>query len=584
MVKKYTILLFCFISYNISFSQTEKAYYNKDWKICDESKADYYRLITNDKKSNPKGKIKSFYITGELRSEGNFSYIDFKNSGNDLKDGIHIFYFKSGNKEANVPFINGKRNGLQTTWYEGGELETESFFKNGLAEGNHTYYHKNGNIKVISSYKDDKRDSKYYIYCNELNNCEKVFNNYVYTDKYNNAEEWNLIDNEFAISKLKAGEGLHINSFEFGSGTLHQTLNLPFDLESNFSIDVRIECQYINNDNYHGIVWGYEDYENYNYFYINFSGFFKVGKVVKGIDLIDEKSYSSNINQDCYQNSLKIIRQQNNLFYSINNEIVHKDNFSFFKGYNVGFAQGSHQKLLYNSFELRYDIDSSLITNKDSSTTEDGWTGNGTGFFIDKNGFIATNYHVIKDSKKIEIEFVRNGLKVSYPAEIVKSDKQNDISVLKIISLDFEPFSSIPYNFKTKISDVGSEIFALGYPLALSVMGTEIKFTDGKISSKTGMNGDITTYQISVPIQPGNSGGPLFDFNGNLIGITSSTINRKLNITENVNYAIKSSYLKNLIDVLDYKINPPNDNSISNLSLTEKIKELSSYVVLIRIK
>jgi serine protease Do len=98
------------------------------------------------------------------------------------------------------------------------------------------------------------------------------------------------------------------------------------------------------------------------------------------------------------------------------------------------------------------------------------------------------------------------------------------------------------------------------------------------------MQGDITSYQISVPIQPGNSGGPLFDFDGNLIGITSSGVNRKLDITENVNYAIKSSYLKNLIDVLDYKLTLPNDTSISHMTLTEKIKELSDYVVLIKIK
>ncbi len=72
-------------------------------------------------------------------------------------------------------------------------------------------------------------------------------------------------------------------------------------------------------------------------------------------------------------------------------------------------------------------------------------------------------------------------------------------------------------------------------------MGNEIKFTDGKISSKSGFQGDITTYQISVPIQPGNSGGPLFDEKGNLVGITSSGVNKQL--ADNANYAIKTSYL-----------------------------------------
>jgi len=114
------------------------------------------------------------------------------------------------------------------------------------------------------------------------------------------------------------------------------------------------------------------------------------------------------------------------------------------------------------------------------------------------------------------------------------------------------------------------------------IMGTEIKFTDGKISSKTGFQGDITKYQISVPIQPGNSGGPLFDYDGNLIGITSSGINPDL--TENVNYAIKSIYLKSLVDVLNYKLSLPNSKLISSKTLTEKIKILSDYVVYIKVK
>ncbi len=115
-------------------------------------------------------------------------------------------------------------------------------------------------------------------------------------------------------------------------------------------------------------------------------------------------------------------------------------------------------------------------------------------------------------------------------------------------------------------------------------MGNEIKFTDGKISSKTGIQGDVTTYQISVPIQAGNSGGALFDYDGNLIGITSAGLNREHFQSENVNYAIKSSYLKNLIDVLPISIRIPNDRTIAIKSFTDKIKILSDYVVHIRTK
>ena len=118
--------------------------------------------------------------------------------------------------------------------------------------------------------------------------------------------------------------------------------------------------------------------------------------------------------------------------------------------------------------------------------------------------------------------------------------------------------------------------------LCLVVVLLNLVITDGRISSKTGYQGDITTYQISVPIQAGNSGGPLFDFDGNLVGITSAGLRKDL--TENVNYAIKTSYLKTLIDVLPQQLNLPKDQNIAKTTLTEKIKLLSDYVVLIRIR
>ena len=110
------------------------------------------------------------------------------------------------------------------------------------------------------------------------------------------------------------------------------------------------------------------------------------------------------------------------------------------------------------------------------------------------------------------------------------------------------------------------------------ILGEEIKVTDGIISSKTGYQGDVVTYQISVPVQPGNSGGPLFDENGNVIGIVSS----KFTLGDNVSYAIKSNYLLKLLAKNNILINKK--NSISNLKLTDKVKELSKTTLLIKIK
>ena len=215
-----------------------------------------------------------------------------------------------------------------------------------------------------------------------------------------------------------------------------------------------------------------------------------------------------------------------------------------------------------------------------NSSVSSGWTGNGSGFFIDKNGYIATNFHVIDGASEIEVDLVKGDQKQSFKAKVISSDKQNDLSIIKIEDKNFNPFEKLPYSFKATISDVGSSVFALGYPMALTIMGDEVKFTDGKISSKTGFQGDITTYQISVPVQPGSSGGPLFDYDGNIIGI----VNAKIMAADNVSYAIKLAYLNNLIDVLPDILSLPNDISIAQKPLTEKIKELSNYVVLIKIR
>ena len=97
-----------------------------------------------------------------------------------------------------------------------------------------------------------------------------------------------------------------------------------------------------------------------------------------------------------------------------------------------------------------------------------------------------------------------------------------------------------------------------------------------------GYDGDITKYQISAPIQGGNSGGPLFDDKGNLIGINAAKLNVK--VADNVSYSIKTSYVLNLIDNLPKSIDLPSNNKLASLPLTEQIKEITKYVVLIKVK
>lgn len=235
---------------------------------------------------------------------------------------------------------------------------------------------------------------------------------------------------------------------------------------------------------------------------------------------------------------------------------------------------GSEGQALIREMEL----DKTTTTNV--SVFENGrqYKATGSGFFITANGTIVTNHHVVDGADGIDVFVNRNGTVKSYHAKVLISDKTNDISLLKIEDDSFVNFPSIPYAIKTTLQDVGTSVFALGYPM-LNILGEEIKVTDGIISSKTGYQGDIVTYQISAPIQPGNSGGPLFDKQGNLVGITNAGVPD----AQNVGYAIKTSYLKNLIDVAPTPIALPANNSISGLSFTEKIKRLTPYVVLIKV-
>ena len=197
------------------------------------------------------------------------------------------------------------------------------------------------------------------------------------------------------------------------------------------------------------------------------------------------------------------------------------------------------------------------------------WSG--TGFAL-KNNYIVTNYHVIEGARTINIQGVNGDFNKKYRAKVVATDKYNDLAILKVEGVNIAS-ASIPYSVKTSTSEVGEDVFVLGYPMT-STMGEEIKLTTGVVSSKTGFQGDVSLYQISAPIQPGNSGGPLFDSNGNVIGIVSA----KHMDAENVGYAIKASYLKNLMESALSENVLPQTNKISNYKLSDKVKSVKNYV------
>ena len=204
--------------------------------------------------------------------------------------------------------------------------------------------------------------------------------------------------------------------------------------------------------------------------------------------------------------------------------------------------------------------------------------GTATALAITQNGYLVTSQHVVDGSTSFSVILNNNNILTTYDASIVLEDKNNDLAILKINDPKFQKLNPIPFTIKPSLAEVGEDVYALGYPLS-TTMGNELKVTDGIVSSKTGFQGDITSYQVSAPIQPGNSGGPLLDKKGNLIGIISA----KHKGAENVSYAVKSSYLINLINTLDKAPTLPTKNLLSGKTLSDQIKLIKDFIFMIEV-
>lgn len=575
IIKTFGLLILILVGQVALGQKQEKIYYDKEWQVVQSpSKAEYYRLITFDANGKPVGIVKDYYLTGELQWEGKMLFVDKYDNTKDRSDGRCIWYHKNGKKSRESVMVDDKEDGLTTIWYEDGQVAREVEYKLGVLNGKYIDYYENGKVKFKAQYKDGKPVDKWALDCDEFGKCQKVFfDGFKTTD---NDNDWPLMDKDNCESRIIAEKGLRMETTS--ERGFVQLIHLPINIEQNFSIETIINHESGEENSGEGLIWGFKDWDNYYYFTISANGFFRIGAKTEGLNLEFVKwQKTSAINQSTDRNLIKVNKASDKVYFSINGQIVGSEDFYAFRGNNIGFQILSGKKrVLFERLLVREDTDGSDIISKFSSST---WKGNGTGFMIDAKGYIITNYHVVEDATEIEVDLIQSGQKNSYKAKVISSDKQNDLAVIKIDDPKFKPYPKLPYNFKTQISDVGTNVFALGYPMA-NIMGDEIKFTDGKISSKTGFQGDITTYQVSVPVQPGNSGGPLFDYDGNVVGV----VNAKIMKADNVSYAIKTSYAKNLIDVLPETLVLPTDNSLAAKPLTEKIKTLSDYVVLIKIR
>ena len=199
----------------------------------------------------------------------------------------------------------------------------------------------------------------------------------------------------------------------------------------------------------------------------------------------------------------------------------------------------------------------------------------GTGFLIDTRGYLVTNAHVISKADRVSVQS-QSGVELI--ARKIYADDSLDIAILKIDDNIYKPLSSLPYSISKKSTgELAESIFTLGYPK------DEIVYGEGYLSAKTGFNGDSLTCQISISANPGNSGGPVINKDGEVIGVLST----RQTTAEGVVFAIKSKNIFKALDDLkkdsgNLHIKLPVTSSVKNMERPQQVKKIQDCVFMVK--
>jgi hypothetical protein len=200
------------------------------------------------------------------------------------------------------------------------------------------------------------------------------------------------------------------------------------------------------------------------------------------------------------------------------------------------------------------------------SVAEETVTSSGTGFFINSAGWVVTNAHVVEGCANVKV--------ASYGAAQTHVDAQNDLAVIRVI----EPLANISVlPIRRAPPRLGEDIAALGYPLS-NILSDSIKITTGNINSLVGVGNDTRYLQISAPIQPGNSGGPMVDRAGSVLGINTATLGSRVFaetgvVPQNVNFAVRASVLEMFLQArgVEYQVVEQAGAPLPTADLAEKV-------------
>jgi len=193
----------------------------------------------------------------------------------------------------------------------------------------------------------------------------------------------------------------------------------------------------------------------------------------------------------------------------------------------------------------------------------------GTGWAVNNQGVFVTNYHVVENADKIFI-----GDRDDHPirAKVLITDRRTDLALLQLKTDTPPSLTPLPLSGLKKVAN-GTEVVAIGYPLAGSVLGETGRVVEGIIAAQNGMREDVTRYQMTPAIDHGNSGGPVVDDSGNVVGVSVEGLATDEKTTVHY-FAVKINYVRALLDQLeiDYQTGN-NDNSLNSKQIFERYEK-----------
>ncbi|HUC80097.1 MAG TPA: trypsin-like peptidase domain-containing protein [Flavisolibacter sp.] len=205
------------------------------------------------------------------------------------------------------------------------------------------------------------------------------------------------------------------------------------------------------------------------------------------------------------------------------------------------------------------------------------YTSGGTGFLVDAKGYLVTNAHVVENAKFIAVQ---NAGGKDLRAEVVFKDATRDIAILKIVDKAFKTPASIPYSIKKSSGDIAEPIFSLGYPRK------DIVYGEGYLAARTGYKGDTLAVQISINANSGNSGSPIINRKGEIIGV----LNARQTTAEGTVFAVQSKYIYEALSQLQKNdtsfknVRLPSSSNLKGIDRTKQVEKITDYVYMVKVR